>query len=515
MTGLSNFAHFRSPGPVASAFLQDRTTKVRALLGPVGGGKTVTTIYDHLTNAAQMPACNDGKIRFRVALIGSTYGQLERNLYPTWQRWLPPDGGDWTEAEFKGGGGRFATHNILFDTLRAGRKVRVEFQAIFAAIGEHSVEQFMRGFEPTAFQLYEMDLLPEAVLDHALSRLGRFPPTGDAPDAVPKSTPFRSYVTGDLNAPDIDSWFYYRFEESAVPGYLHAYKQPSGRGAKAENLQNLPTGYYETQVAILSAKKGGKNLVKRYVDAQYGPSPDGEPVYEQYSDELHFAPAVLPVVPSVPLLLGFDQGIQHPAMVVGQRVKGQLRLIGELLPGRVGPKGFAREAKALLGRIAPNVPIAGAWSDPAGFAGADHENDAFAWTEIVSQELGVQIQPAGSNEIGLRLQAVVDELTYMIDGATPSLLVSRACPSLRKGFVSHYRYARRAGSNVVPVTAKPDKSLVEANIHDALQYLLLGEKGRYGVISQPLGHRVSGGPLPGAGKSVTIKPKINLFGGRA
>lgn len=508
---LSRFSNFRPPGPAAGAFLQDRTTKVRALLGPVGGGKTVTTIYDHLTNAAHMPTCNDGRIRFRVALIGTTYGQLERNLYPTWWRWLPPDGGDWTVAEFKGGGGRFATHRIEFDTVRSGRKIRVHFEAIFAAIGENAVEQFMRGFEPTAFQLYEMDLLPEGVLDQALTRLGRYPPTGDAPDAVPKSTPPRAYITGDLNAPDIDSWFYHRFEENADPAYMRVYKQPSGRGPKAENLTNLADGYYETQVAILSSKKGGKNLIKRYVDAQYGPSQDGEPVFDQYSDELHYAAGVISPAKAVPLLIGLDQGVQQPAAVIGQRVNGQLRCLAELLPGRMGPKGFARELKALIGRVAPGLPIGGAWSDPAGFAGADHENDNYAWTEIVAQELGVPIQPAGTNEIALRLQAVVDELTYMIDGNTPALVISRACPQLRKGMASHYRYAKRPGTNSVPDNAKPEKNLW-ANLQDALQYLLLGEKGRYGVIAQPSGGRAGANARPGAARNVTMKTNINLFG---
>lgn len=234
---LDRFRQFQPAGPVASAFMADTTSTVRALLGPVGGGKSVACVFDSLKNASAMPVCADGAIRFKIAIIGQTYGQIERNLFPTWTEWLPRDGGTWTEAEFTGGGGRYATHKIGFDVLRGGRRVEVRFEAVFAAIGEYAAEAFMRGFEVTAFWLYEMDLLPEAVLDHAIFRAGRYPRQLD----LPAGSMFRPYVIGDLNAPDIDSWFFNRFEEERPEGWK-LYKQPSGRSPRAENIGNLPPG---------------------------------------------------------------------------------------------------------------------------------------------------------------------------------------------------------------------------------------------------------------------------------
>ncbi len=475
---------FKPPGPVAAAFLADTTSAVRALLGPVGGGKSVACIFDSLKNAASMPVClperpgSPGVIRFKIAIIGQTYGQMERNLFPTWTEWLPKDGGDWTDAEFTGGGGRFASHKIGFDVLRGGKRVEVQFEAIFAAIGEYAVESFMRGFEVSAFWLYEMDLLPREVLPQALFRVGRFPPK----PTLPEGQEFRPYVIGDLNAPDIDSWFYEDFEEDR-PETWALYKQPSGRSPRAENIHNLPPGYYDRQISALGKKP---NLIKRYVDAMYAPSGDGEPVYPEYSDDLHLSKEELKPVPKIPIKLGLDQGVQRPACIGGQRLaNGQLRVLFEVVPGRRGPKRFAEAIKQEVAEIAPGHFIEMGWADPAGFTGADQEGGELAWAEIVAAELGIPILPAPSNEISLRLDSVRDDLTYHIDGNTPALLISRRCKMLRKGFASHYRYQHQRVGNLQKTSDKPEKNDY-SNPHDALQYLELGDKGRYGVIS---GHR--------------------------
>jgi hypothetical protein len=476
MSAVNGFRHFKPAGPVAGAFLSDKTSIVRALLGPVGGGKTVTCIFDSIANACDMPVCRDGVIRFKLAVIGQTYGQMERNLLPTWFQWIPRAGFDEaTEGDFTGGGGRFATHRLFWDVMRSGSRVRVEFEAIFAAIGEHSVEAFMRGFEPTAFYLYEMDLLPEAVLTQAIFRLGRFPKRAELPEGVT----FRSYVIGDLNAPDVDSWFYRTFEEKRPSGFA-LYRQPSGRSPRAENVSNLPEGYYARQVEALRHKP---KLVKRFVDAEYGPSDDGEPVYPEYSDDIHFAREPLPILPNLDIMIGLDAGLQRPAAVFVQWTpEGQFRVVGELVPGRMGARRFADQIKVWLAQNAPDARIGAAYADPAGFAGADREANEHAWAETVALELRAPILPAPSNEVGLRLDAVREELTFMIEPKKPAIMVSPLAPVLRKGFASHYRYQRQMVAGIARFSDKPEKN-DWSHVHDALQYVLLGAKGRYGVVA--------------------------------
>lgn len=485
---LQRFRHFKPPGPVASAFMADSASIVRAIRGPYGSGKTVACIFTLLQNASMMPVCRDGEIHYRVAIIGVTYGQLERNLYPTWHSWLPKDGGGWTEGEWEGGGGRFATQRVRFVVLRAGKKVVVNFEAIFAAIGEASVEQFVRGFEPTDWYLYEVDQMADGIIEAAVGRRLRYPNA----DMLGRRPDYRSGVICDLNAPDIDSWYYNLFEVVKPDGYLQ-YVQPSALSAQAENTHNLAPGYYDNLLKLNSHKK---RWVKRFLKNEYGPSEAGNPVYgEDYSDQTHLVDD-LKALPGVKLLVGFDQGRNGPAMIIGQRDKrGQLRILAEHAPGRSGTRRFARECVQVISEVAPDCPLDAGYCDPAGYQGSDHERDELGWAEIVADEMGIGILPAPTNALSVRLEAVRDELTTLIDGSTPSIVISRArCPMLRKGFASHYMFEKRKPGQSQPL--EPIKNEY-SNPHDALQYLLLGEQGRYGVVAGKRDGRGGHGALRG------------------
>lgn len=495
---------FRSPGPVASAFLADRTSAVRGLLGPVGGGKTVTCLFDTLVNASYMPVCRDGVIYHKHVVIGSTYGQIEKNLYPTWFHWLPKQGDNFSENEWEGGGGRFGRQLIRFATRRNGRQIPVNLEVIFAAVGDQSVESFARGFEPTSAQLYEADQHPPNLLGAIIGRFGRYPNA----DMLGRKPDYRGYVVADYNAPDVDNWTVQAFDENPVAG-VKLYRQPSGLSPHAENLQNLADGHYQ-KLAALNAND--MRWVRRFILVQYGPTTAGQPVYlEEYSDDMHLSAEPLVYLPDRPILLGFDQDL-HPACVIAQRSsRGQLRVLAEVVPpgdGRMGARTFAALVRQTLTDVAPHCEIGGAWCDPAGFGGADTEAGELAWAEIITHELGIAIEPAPSNEIGLRLQAVRDELTFMVEPGAPSLILSRGrTPTLRKGCASHYMFEKRP--NEKAQQKKPVKNRW-ANVQDALQYLVLGERGRYAVIEGKRGGNRDGRP-PANDDCVTLKAPV-LFG---
>lgn len=500
------FRQYKSPGPVAAAYTADRHSKVKTIRGPVGSGKTVASIFDGIAaSASVMPVCRDGKIHFRDAVVGSTYGQLERNLYPSWHHWLPkdPDDDAWLEGEWTGGGGRFAMQKINFDTVRQGRRVEVCYEAIFAAIGEISLEQFVRGFEPSAWYLFEVDQLPEGVIEAAVGRLGRWPNA----DMLPAGEEWSGYVRADLNAPDVDSW-YYRLAEEIRPKGFSAYVQPSGLSSKAENLQNLRVRNYYQSLAEQNTHK--PRWVRRFIKNEYGPSQDGEPVYPEYSDELFYANEDLVPTPGIPLELGVDAGLGNPAAVIGQAMpNGQFRVLAEVVPGRMSAKRFAAEVlrevgelNELAGRAGVRIHgethdlirLAFGWGDPAGFNGADKEDGELAWMEQAMVALGIAIDEAPSNAIALRLDAVRDEL--VVEGAIPRLLISRRCKKLRKGFASHYCYRVDKSTGRAAAEAKPHKGEY-SHVHDALQYWMLGKKGRYGVIAPE-----NAGAGPGAERRV-------------
>lgn len=507
---IAKFRNFQPPGPVTAAFLADREHVVRMLRGPVGGGKTVTTIFDSLANASLMPVCRDGAIHFRYTVVGSTYGQLERNLYPSWHYWLPKDGGDWTEAEWQGGGGRFATHKISWDVLRNGRRVPVFYEAIFAAIGELSLEQFCRGFEPTAWHLFEVDQLPEGMAENAVGRLGRYPNR----DMLPPGVDYRGYVVGDLNSPDIDSHYYETVEERKPKGWKQ-YVQPSGLSPQAENLQNLPKGYYQ-RLDETNAHK--PKWVKRFVKNEYGPSDDGQPVYPEYSDEIFLSPTELLPVRGIPIEIGADAGLGNPAVVIGQAMPdGQFRPLGEVVPGRMSAKrvgdAVKRELMALSELAGFPLELSCGWCDPAGFNGADSEDNELAWAQQLSAALGIPIEPTETNAILPRLDAVRDNLVTI--GAKPMLWLSRRCKKLRKGFASHYSYKVDKKSGEPGADAKPSKGPY-SHPHDALQYWMLGKKGLGEIVGAAAPHATGAprGVTRAAAHAGTVVVKSNTLSSR-
>lgn len=493
-------ATYQAPGPVAKAFLEDTRHQVRLLRGPVGSGKTIACCYDAVRSAImRMPIWRDGVIRYRQAVIGSTYGQLERNLYPSWWKLYPKDPSTWTEGEWQGGGGRFAKHVMRFTTLRGGRRVPVEFEAIFAAIGEQSIEEFVRGFEPSGWHLYEVDQQPEGIIEQALGRLGRYP---NRADIGAGELPWEGTLIGDLNAPDINHW-YDIYVNQHRPPFVAEYVQPSGLSPDAENVAALGPGYYEKKMLQYASQP---RLARRFVLNEYGPSGDGEPVFPQWSDARHLGAQRLQAVPGREVLLGFDQGL-HPACVIGQRMpSGQMRILGEVLPGRCGTARFCDLVRDELRQVAPESVVGGAWCDPAGFTGAEAESGERSWAEMVAADLGFPLLPASdSNALPPRLEAVIYELTTSTHMGEANLLLSSRCKELRRALASEYRFAKRR-----PGESQATKPIANRykDIADALQYLLLGEVGQHQVMS---GRRDRATRQPASSASSFVLPPPAVF----
>ncbi|MEL6288571.1 MAG: hypothetical protein AAFQ35_07310 [Pseudomonadota bacterium] len=459
---------YNPPGPIAQAFLNDRETKVRALMGPQGSGKTGTCAFDLLSNAAQMPVCKDGVRHFRAITVRETYNDLYATTIPSWWDWVPKSMGRWD-----GPTGRPASHKLDFELPGAGP---LRFEMHFLALGDRRVEDALRGYEFTAAWLNEMDLVRPDVMTYVVGRIGRFPPQR----WFAERTNFRRFVIGDLNAPDTDNYCYTDFVEHPKSGYK-LYRQPGGRSPGAENLQNLVPGYYDDQ-AELNAHQPW--WIKRFIDSEFGYSRDGRPVYEEFNDEVHVAPHALTYRRGIPVRIGLDQGFNAAAVFSQWMPDGQWRVIHEIEALGSGPRTFARLIAQHLAEHCGDCPIERIYCDPAGFAGSSREgeNDLQAWAEILQRELQMPIYPSPSQAIAVRLQAVREMLTHQIDGKFPSFLLSPACPRLRRGFNADYRYRQLAVGKYARLENRPDKTNGFSDVQDALQCAVLGAKGRHGVI---------------------------------
>jgi hypothetical protein len=143
--------------------------------------------------------------------------------------------GDWTGAE-NGPAKHVFTFGLPDGTL-------VDFQIDFIAIGENAAEDVMRGYEPTAFFLNELDLLAEDVLTFARGRVGRYPD-------MEEGGPSWHGILADCNAPERTSWLYQNIfqKEAELPDVL-LLRQPSGAVAAGGKSSQPAAGLLHEQMS--------------------------------------------------------------------------------------------------------------------------------------------------------------------------------------------------------------------------------------------------------------------------
>ena len=495
----SGYIKFEPPGPIARQFYRSMATII-GIMGPIGSAKTSTALM-RIPRVAmrQKPSLVDGVRYSKFAVIRDTYRNLDRTTIPSWNTWVPKSVGRWSG----GGKGDPASHHLKLGPLPDGSVCDVQIE--FIALGDNAVEDVLRGWEGTAAYLNEADRLSPDVLMFLLGRLGRYP-------SEVHGGPSWSGVWADFNAPDVENYCYRLFEEKLdadgkplrdaagrdLGDQIAFFKQPSGYSPQAENLQNLPDGYYD------KAALGQPGwYVRRFIKNEWGYSRDGKPVYPEFVDSLHVASQPLAPIPGLPLALGADAG-RTPGVAIGQYTAiGQWRIVAELTDLDTGAARFGEKLNELLGTQFRDFVVGDAWCDPTALY--KHDTDESTWAGIMREKTGITFRPAPSNNPLKRTEAVRAELRRLIDGGAPSILISPTCKALRKGFNSGYRYKRIQGANEHRYTDEPEKNEF-SHIHDALQYLILGGSGRVVTESRfekarerravrPTGGRVGFNPL--------------------
>lgn len=457
---MSAIRPFVPAGPVSDAFIASRK-RVTAIMGPIGGGKTSAALMKAIYIAREQKPDPDNVRRTRFAFVRKTYRDLERTLLKTWCEWIPRNYGD----GLKGGTGGQPAHHLL--RFRLPDQTIVETEVLFLAIGENSAEEALRGLEVTGFFLDEADTLDMEVLLYADSRVGRYPKT-DPANGFPGPT-WRG-VWCALNAPDTDNWVYRAFIEDCPPSW-EFFRQPGGLEHNAENLDHLDGGldYYRNQMP-------GKPdwWIRRMIHNQFGYSRDGMPVFPEFRESLHIAPAIIRPTPGLAIRVAVDAGRTPAAVLQQAQPNGQNRRLAELVTKGMGATNFARFLRRFLDSEFQGFRFEG-WGDPAaGWAARDDENER-SWLEIVSHETKITFRPAPSNSETVRLEAIRHGLTELIDGE-PASLYSPACKVLIKGYLSGYRYRRMLVGGHATYADKPEKNEF-SHVCDADQYGELGGGG--------------------------------------
>jgi hypothetical protein len=246
--------------PTVGAFM-DSGAFVRVIVGPIGSGKSSGCIMEILRRAMEQAPC-EGVRRTRFAVIRNTYRQLKDTTRKTFEQWIPPNLGRWREQDFT-----FEVDRRLPDGTRMFCEV------LFRALDRPQDVKKVLSLELTGAYFNELREVPKELFDGVQGRVGRYP-------SKAQGGPTWFGVWGDTNPWHTGHWGYELFSKGERPEGFELFEQPSGLGDGAENVENLPPGYY----ARLCAGKDSE-WVDEYVRGKY-PSSDKGSIYGALLDAL-------------------------------------------------------------------------------------------------------------------------------------------------------------------------------------------------------------------------------------
>ena len=420
---------------------------VRLLIGPIGSGKSVACVMEILARAqAQLPN-KEGVRKTRFAVIRNSYRELQDTTIQTFFDWIPRDLGTYKVSDM--------TH-IIDERLQDGTRLYCEI--LFRALDRPDDVKKLLSLELTGAFINESRHIPRQIFDMLMGRIGRYP-------SKREGGPSWYGVWMDTNPPDTDHWIYRLFEEERPEGWS-VYHQPSGESAEAENIENLPEGYYKNM-------QPGKDQewINVYVHGRYGFVQDGKPVYPQYHDDIHFTNSDLRVVSPL-LYVGLDFGLTPAAVILQRTASGQWQALDELVTEDMSALQFGPELQRLMNSSLYRGRQFEIWGDPAGTEGA--QSDKSTPFDILNS-MGIDARPVDdrSNDTEIRRNALVQNLiTYTVTGE-PAFLVGPRCIMLRKGLAGGFKFRRIQVANTERYMDKPDKNKY-SHVCEALEYGLLG-----------------------------------------
>jgi hypothetical protein len=313
--------------------------------------------------------------------------------------------------------------------------------------------------------------LPLEILEMLETRVGRYP-------AKRQVKEYWSGIIMDTNPPDTDHWWF-TLAEKFVPKMKSIYKrewpsygavldqlvklsdglldfshvdneeeaqeecdtvlkkyaffrQPSGLSKDAENVDNLPRGYYQRAVVGKS-----QEWVKVFIHGEYGFVADGKPVYPEYRDSTHFNPTLLgPDEENKTIIRGWDGG-RTPACVFLQITNsGRVQVFDELCGEDTGVSEFADRVNRHCAENYPEHRFVD-YGDPSIFYKSQIDDQSL---RHILKAKGIQLQ-GGIQSPKIRKEAVKKILNEMRDGQ-PTLQIGPKAEMLRKGVMGGYCFKR-------------------------------------------------------------------------
>lgn len=478
--------------------LHNDLAKYLFIRGPVGSGKSSGCIWHLVLNAMAQHPQEDGVRRSRYGIIRASYPALKSTVVKSWKQW------------FK------SLVNIVYDTPIRGEmrlphpdgQTEVEIELVFIALDREEDVNKLQSLELTGMHFNEAAEIPRGVHQMSKSRINRYP----GQDVGGCINPF---ILCDYNSIDTEHWLYKIAEEEQPPKHSF-YAQPpallmvdSGEGdpkvpiidaagnhyvinPEADNLGHYIPGH-PAKPPLPNAKWNTSHDSwwiphldeDYYADQVFGASPDwvnvmilnnygqlrtGRPVFNEYQDQYHFASNEIKPIKGLPIIIGIDLGLTPAAAFTQLSPTGQMIVFDELVTEDCSVQKFLEDYLTPLLRNKYGSFNYELIIDPTAMA-TRSQNDAKA-AEYYIREAGLPYRPGVTNNWTKRKEAVVYFLRKL-----GGFSLSPSCPSLRKGFISEYKFEKKRtalspGNNNPLFKEKPEKNMY-SHIHDALQYACL------------------------------------------
>ena len=421
------------------------------VMGPVGSGKSSGCIFQAFFNAMCQHPDEHGVRYSRHLVVRATYPALESTTIKTWISWFKDK------------------ITITYSTPIVGKIVypmsdgtTVNMEVLFIAVDDDRSAEKLRSLEVTSAHLNEASELTEGTLQLVKTRINRFP-------AMKDGGPVHPFIIMDYNAVSTEHWLYKLAEEIKPEGHSF-YRQPpavlkvEGRyvlNPEAENLSNLDPAYYKNM-----CMGADDDFVNVNVMNNYGEVKRGKPVYKDYSDLEHHTDEDIKPLRGLPVVLGLDQGRDCAVVFTQQTPDGSILVFDEICLDNSSLKELCEDY--LWPKITTEYPwIVGNFKvvvDPATVQRS--MNDSKSGVEVL-KEANLPVKLAKTNNWQPRFEAVANFLRLR-----GKFKLGPKCVTLRKGFVSEYKYAESKTINGVLYRPNPVKNEF-SHIQDALQYALM------------------------------------------
>ena len=417
---------------------------VRVVVGPVGSGKSMGCIMEILRRCRQQAPGTDKVRRSRWALVRNTMGQLRQTVLADIQQYLAP------MVHF------FVTDSTVQLRAPIGDGTSIHADLMMIPLDTKADVQRLLSMQLTGAWINELREVPVDVVSALIGRLGRYP-------SQMMGGPTWFGLIGDTNPWDVDSPYHERLVLNPEPNW-QLFHQPSGIGPYAENVENLPPGYYEN---LMSDRDDGWSDV--HVRSEWGTSNAGQAVFRRSFDAAtHVRDMEAIINPMRPVLVAMDFG-RTPCALIGQvDAMGRLLIFEEVTSEDMGLHQMLAE------KLKPRLTMEPYFgkrvyvvADPSGMHKSQlSEENAYD----VLKSNGFLAYPAATNDIAPRLLAVEKLFRQNVAGE-PAVQISRTgCPTLIRALASQYRYRRKRDGQLEDV---PEKLHPWSDVADAMQYACL------------------------------------------